>query len=440
MAKYLKINPPKRGSKITVAKNGQLQVPDDPVIPFVQGDGISAEVWRASERVFEAAVEHCYGNAKRLEWMEVHAGERGNEIYGTGNWLPEDTIRAIQEYKVCVKGPLSTPVGQPKSLDTNLREKLELFARVQPIRYLEGLPSPAERSKGLSMTIFREHTEELHSEIEWKKGSPEAKQLINFINNDLNKRSAERAIRPDSSIGIKPISATATKRVMRLAIEYAIKHRKKSVTFVHKGDVMRLTEGFFRDWGYELAKKEFGDYIVTERPFEGDRNGDLPKGKVLVRDRLADTMMEDMLTRPFDYDVVVATNLNGDYLSSLALTLVGDARMSPTGYIGAKAALFQSTLAMPLNGDAESDVCPGSVLLAGVMLFEHLGWKDAAELVASALGRTIADGTVTRDLARKMPGAKILTTSQFCDRLIDNFEEVRNARVREAMERTAIRA
>ncbi len=437
MAKYMKLNPPKRGSKITVAKNGQLQVPDDPIIPFIQSDGIGGETWRAVERVFERSVEQCYGNAKRLEWLEVHAGERGNQLYGAGNWLPEDTIRAIQEYKVCVKGPLTTPVGAPKSTDTLLREKLDLYARVQPVRHLEGVPSPLLSPQGMDLIIFREHTEDVYSEIEWKKGSPEAKQVINFINNEMGKK-VDNAIRPDSSVGIKPISATATKRVIRLALEHAIKHKRRSCTFVHKGNVMRLTEGFFRDWGYELAQKEFGDYIYTEQQLHEEYKGEAPRGRVLVRDRLADQVFQEMLLRPDEYDVIATTNMNGDYLSAVALAMIGDPGVAPTAYVGAKAAVFQAAQATGRN-DAGEDVNPSSVLLAGVMLFEHLGWKDSAELVAQALIRTVADGTVTYDLARKVQGAKLLKPGEFCDRIIENFEEVRKSRVRQAMERAAIR-
>jgi isocitrate dehydrogenase len=285
--------------------------------------------------------------------------------------------------------------------------------------------------------IFREHTEDVYSEIEWKKGSPEAKQVINFINNEMGKKG-ENAIRPDSSVGIKPISATATKRVIRLALEYAIKHKRRSCTFVHKGNVMRLTEGSFRDWGYELAKKEFGDYIVTEQEMLDDHNGEAPRGRVIVRDRLADQVFQQMLLRPDDYDVIATTNMNGDYIASMALAMVGDPGIAPVAYVGAKAAIFQAAQSAARSETGE-DVNPSSVLLAGVMLFEHLGWKDSAELVAAALMRTVADGTVTYDLARKVDGAKLLRAPEFCDRLIENFEEVRKSRVRQAMERAAIR-
>jgi isocitrate dehydrogenase len=434
MGKYQKISPPKRGSKITVAKNGQLQVPDDPVVPYLMGDGMGPEIWKACQRVFDAAVDQCYGNAKRIEWMEIYAGEKGNELYGPNNWLPEDTIRCIQEYKVCIKGPLTTPVGALRSLDATLREKLDLFAHVVPIRYIDGLPSPLREPKPTNLVIFREHTEDLYSEIEWKKGSPEAKQVINFINNELGKKPS-KTIRPDSSIGLKPISATATKRVVRHAIDYALKHRRRSVTFVHKGQHMKLTEGFFRDWSYELAKKEFAEYVVTEREIEEEHGGKAPRGRLVLRDRSAEQVLADLMLDSEDYDVIATTNLNGDFVTTTALTAVGDSGISPSAFVGAKAALFQATTEASPRQGSDEEVNPSSILLAGVMLFEHLGWKDSAELVAAALMETIAAGTVPPDLARRMEHKEVLPSSEFCDRTVENFEEVRKSRVREVMKR-----
>jgi isocitrate dehydrogenase len=436
MGKYLKVTPPKRGSKITVAKNGQLQVPDDPIVPFIQGDGIDQKTWQACQNVFENAVDQCYGNAKRLEWMEVYAGERGNEIYGPNNWLPEDTIRGIQEYKVCIKGPLTTPVGMPRQLDTNLRERLDLFARVTPVRHVKGIPSALKNANGLNITMFREHTENQYEEIEWKKGSPEAKQIINFINNEMNKKPV-RTIRPDSSIGVKAVSATATKRVVRMAIEYALKHRRKSVTFIHRGHDMKYTEGFFRDWGYELARKEFNEYCVTEQEIQEDYHGEAPRGRIILRDRLAENVMQDFINGRGDYDVVATTNLSADCLIAVAKSSVGSIDLVPTAYIGAKAAIFQANLDSSSRFVEEEGVNPSSVLLAGVMLFEHLGWKDAAELIAASLVRTVGNGTVTPDVARIVEGAQVVRTTEFCNLVVDNFEEVRKSRVQKAMQRAA---
>lgn len=435
MGKYLKITPPKRGSKITVAKNGQLQVPDDPIVPFIQGEGISPEIWKPVQEVFDLAVERCYANAKRLEWLEVFAGDRANELYGPNNNLPEDTVRAIQEYKVCIKGPLTTPPGAPTSLDRSLNDRLDLFAHVQPVRYLEGVPAPLKFPHGLEMLIFREHTEDVFCEIEWKKGSPEAKQLIGFLNEDLAKKLG-KSVRPDSSVGIKPISATATKRLIRLAIEYAIKHKRKSVTFVHKGEVMRHTEGFFRDWGYELARKEFNEYTVTEHQVMEDHDGEPPRGKVVIRDRASDVMLQEMLLNPKELDVIATTNLNGSLVEAMGLAAVGEIGMAPNAYVGAKAAIFEAThnLLAKANVGEEN---PTSVLLCGVMLFDHLGWKDSAELVTNALIKTISDGRVTPDLLGHVEGATKVDTADFCEAIIENFEEVRKSRVRQAMKRAA---
>jgi isocitrate dehydrogenase len=434
MGKYLKISPPKRGSKITVAKNGQLQVPDDPIVPYIQGEGITPEVWKSAQAVFEIAVERCYANAKRIEWLEVYAGDRGNEVYGANNRLPEDTVRAIQEYKVCIKGPLATPAGSPTTLDATLRDRLDLFAHVQPIRYLDGVPSPMRDPHLLDLHIFREHTEDCYSELEWKKGSPEAKQLINFLNGDLAKK-LNKSIRPDSSVGIKPISATATKRLIRLAIEYAVKHKRRSVTFVHKGSIMKHTEGFFRDWGYELARKEFGEYTISEQQVTDEHNGVCPRGKILIKDRQADQMIQQLLMKPDDFDVIATTNLNGHYLESAALAATGSIGLSPNAYVGAKAAVFQATHNQLPKPSSPNHINPTSLLLCGVMLFEHLGWKDSADLVTYSIIKTISDGKVTPDLGRFLPNAQVVKTSELCEAIIENFEEVRKSRVRQAMKR-----
>ncbi len=436
MGKYLKITPPKRGSKITVAKNGQLQVPDDPIVPFIQGEGISQEIWKSAQEVFDVAVERCYANAKRLEWLEVFAGERGNEVYGPNNRLPDDTVRAIQEYKVCIKGPLRTPVGLPVSLDRSLRDRLDLFAHIQPVRYLDGIATPLRSPHGLDVHVFREHTEDVFGNIEWKKGSPEAKQLIGILNDDLAKK-LDKSVRPDSSIGIKAISATATKRLIRLAIDYAIRHKRKSVTFVHNGNTMRHTEGFFRDWGYELSRKEFGEYTVTEQEVNEEHGGVPPRGRVLVRDRRASQMFQQLLLKPDDFDVIATTNLNGHYIESLALACVGGTGIAPEAFVGAKAAIFQATHDLLPVHEESGHENPSAALLCGVMLFDHLGWKDSAELVTNALIKTISDGTVTPDQTSHRENVQVTTTAGFCESIIENFEEVRKSRVRQAMKRVA---
>jgi isocitrate dehydrogenase len=434
MGKYARIQPPKRGSKITVAKNGQLQVPDDPIVPFLSGDGIDETIWRPVREVLDLAVDRCYANAKRLEWLELFTGDQTEEPVGAPEGqLPEDTVRAIQEYKVCIKGPMVNAGGLARPLDAVLRERLDLFAHVQPIRHLEGAPSPLKTPNGINVVVFREYTEDVYCEIEWKKGSPEAKQLIGFLNDDLAKK-LNKSVRPDSSIGIKPISATATKRLIRLALEYAIKHRRKSITFLHKGTVMRHTEGFFRDWGYELAKKEFGDYTVTEQQVREDHEGVAPRGRLVVRDRTPNELFQEVLFNPEDLDVVATTNLNGHYLQSLTLAASGQVGLAPQAYVGAKAAVFEAT--HPYVASAHShEQNPTSLLLCGVMLFDHLGWKDSAELVTNALMKTISDGKVTPDLLPKMEHAERVNTAEFCEEIVENFEEVRKSRVRQAMKR-----
>lgn len=436
MGKYLKLSPPKRGSKITVAKNGQLQVPDDPIVPFIQGEGMSANLWSPVREVLERAIHRCYANAKRLEWLEVFAGERAHTIYGPGEWLPEDTIRALQEYKVCIKGPLATPVGTSQPLDHVLRARLDLFAHVQPIRYLTGAPSPLKAPEGLDIRVYREHTEDVFCELEWKKGSPEAKQLIGLLNNDLAKK-LDKTVRPDSSICIKPISATATKRLLRQALDFAVKNKRRSITFVHKASIMRHTEGFFSDWGYELARKEFGDGTVTEQEIQ-ENDGQIPRGKVIVRDRSSNCLFQELLTNPSDYDVIATTNLNGSFVESIALAAVGSSGLAPNAFVGAKAAVFEcthGTLPKSSRGEREN---PSSALLCGVMLFEHLGWKDAADLVGAALAKTISEKKVTPDLATRIEGAQSLTTGDFCARIVDNFEAVHKDRVEQVLRSRAV--
>jgi len=435
MGKYLKLSPPKRGSKITVAKNGQLQVPDDPIVPFIQGEGISEELWRPVQEVLELAVERCYANAKRLEWLEVFAGEKGSEVYGAGHQLPEDTVRAIQEYKVCIKGPLNTPASAPRPLDEELREKLDLFAHVTPIRSLHERLSPLRQSLGIDLLIFREHTEDVVADVEWKKGSPEAKQLINYLNEDLA-RKIEKTVRPDSGVAIKAISATATKRLLRLALEHAVKHKRRSIHFVHGGATMRHTEGFFADWGYEIARKEFNEYTVTEQSVIEDHEGEAPRGRVVIGDRSVFDLMRELAAAPDAFDVVAVTNLHGALAQELATGLTGSRGMTPRAYVGAKAAIFEAAHGERPRYPEAAHENPASVLLCGVMLFEHLGWKDSAELVTHALVKTLADGKITPDLGRELDG-EVVDAAEFCETIIENFEEVRKSRVRQAMKRVA---
>jgi len=381
-------------------------------------------------------VERCYANAKRLEWLEVFAGEKGNEVYGAGNQLPEDTVRAIQEYKVCIKGPLATPASAPRPLDDELREKLDLFAHVQPIRSLQERLSPLRQSLGIDLLVFRENTEDLLADIEWKKGSPEAKQLIGLLNEDLA-RKIEKTVRPDSGIAVKPISATATKRLIRLALEHAVKHKRRSVHFVHAGSFMRQTEGFFADWGYEIARKEFSEYTVTEQAVQEDHGGEPPRGRVVLGDRSAVDLFRELATTPDAFDVIAATNVNGAFVQSLATGLTGSLGIAPRAHVGAKAAIFEAAHAERPRYPEAGHENPASVLLCGVMLFEHLGWKDSAELVTHALIKTLGDGKITPDLAKELEGGEVVDAAELCETIIENFEEVRKSRVRQAMKRVA---
>ena len=406
---------PKSGSKIEI-KNGELIVPDDPVIPFIEGDGIGGDIWAASVRVFDAAVEKAYKGKKKIHWFEIYAGEKANKLLG--EWLPEDSLKAIEEYKVAIKGPLTTPVGGGiRSLNITFRQRLDLYACVRPVRYFSGVPSPVKEPQKLNVIIFRENTEDLYAGIEWKQGTKEAAKIIDFIEKELGK-----TIRKDSGIGIKPISITGTKRLVRRAIQHAIKRGKKSVTIVHKGNIMKFTEGAFRDWGYEVAKEEFGDAIVTEADLYDKFGGKMPAGKILVKDRIADSMFQQVLLRPDEYEVICTPNLNGDFLSDACAAQVGGLGLAPGANIGDAAALFEATHGTAPKYAGLDQINPGSVILSGVMMFDHLGWDKAGEMIISSLEQTIKNKTVTYDLERQMPGAKKLKCSEFGTAIINNMK------------------
>ncbi|OGL44476.1 MAG: isocitrate dehydrogenase (NADP(+)) [Candidatus Schekmanbacteria bacterium RBG_16_38_11] len=406
---------PKSGSKIEI-KNGEPVVPDDPIIPFIEGDGTGGDIWAASVRVFDAAVEKAYKGKKKIQWFEIYAGEKANKLFG--EWLPDDSLKAIEEYKVAIKGPLTTPVGGGiRSLNVTFRQRLDLYACVRPVRYFTGVPSPVKEPQKLNVIIFRENTEDVYAGIEWKQGTKEASKIIEFIEKELGK-----TIRKDSGIGIKPISVTGTKRLVRRAIQHAIKRGKKSVTLVHKGNIMKFTEGAFRDWGYELAKEEFGNVTVTETELYEKYDGKMPAGKILVKDRIADSMFQQVLLRPDEYEVICTPNLNGDYLSDACAAQVGGLGLAPGANIGDAAALFEATHGTAPKYAGQDKINPGSVILSGVMMFEHLGWDKAGEMIISALEQTIKNKTVTYDLERQMPGAKKLKCSEFGTAIIENMK------------------
>ncbi|MBA3231209.1 MAG: isocitrate dehydrogenase (NADP(+)) [Acidobacteria bacterium] len=411
MPAFTILKPPAEGTPIT-RESGRLVVPDDPIVPFIEGDGTGPDIWRASVRVFDAAVAKAYGGRKRIVWFEVPAGEKAKEQHG--EWLPNDTLEAVRAYKVAIKGPLTTPVGGGiRSLNVTLRQVLDLYACVRPVRYFAGTPAPVTHPERMNVVIFRENTEDVYAGIEWAKGTPEAEKVIAFLEKEMGKR-----IRPDSGIGIKPISEFGTKRLMRMAVQYAIANHRKSVTIVHKGNIMKFTEGAFRDWSYEVAKAEFRDQIVTEDEVWDGASRD---GKILINDRIADSVFQQILTRTADYDVFAMPNLNGDYLSDAAAAQVGGLGMAPGANLGDDIGFFEATHGTAPKYAGKDVINPTSVILSGVMMFRWMGWGEAADKIEAGIERTIQMRRVTYDLARLMEGATELKTSQFADAIIDNM-------------------
>jgi isocitrate dehydrogenase len=411
MAEFEKITPPSDGERITV-KDDKLEIPDFPIIPVIEGDGIGPDIMRATRIVLDGAVEKSYGGKKRIAWFDIYAGDNAMEKYG--EVLPADTFNAISEYIVALKGPLTTPVGGGyRSLNVTMRQKLELYACVRPVMYFEGVPSPVRHPERMDIVIFRENTEDVYAGIEWRMGTDEAKKVIEFLNSSMGTN-----IRPDSGVGVKPISEFATKRLVRKAIQYAIDRGRKSVTLVHKGNIMKFTEGAFRDWGYELAKDEFPDHVIAEAdlPSSGDAGG-----KIVIKDRIADSMLQQILTRTDEYDVIALPNLNGDYLSDAAAAQVGGLGLAPGANIGDYMALFEATHGTAPKYAGLDKVNPGSLILSGVMMLEYLGWNEAADLVKKAMGETIKQKKVTYDLARLMGDIEPIKSSEFGRAIVDNM-------------------
>lgn len=408
--KYIQVPPD--GSPIEVAPDGKVQTPDNPIITFVEGDGTGPDIWRASQLVFDAAVEHCYGGERRIAWMEVFAGEKANQK--CGSYLPEETLEAIRRYRVAVKGPLTTPVGEGfRSLNVSLRQKLNLFACVRPVRHFPGVPSPVKEPEKVDMVIFRENTEDVYAGMEVEQGQPETKELIEYL-----QKSFGWNIRPDSGIGIKPISVTGTKQLVRAALNYAVKHKRKSVTLVHKGNIQKFTEGAFRKWGYDLVREEFSDVAVGWDDCGGD-----PGGKILVKDAIADIFLQQILTRPDEFDVIATMNLNGDYISDALAAQVGGIGIAPGGNINYEtgAAIFEATHGTAPKYANLDKVNPSSVILSGVMMFDHLGWTEVADAITRAMVKTLASQTVTYDFARLMDGAKEVKCSEFGQAIVNNL-------------------
>ncbi|MEY2566373.1 MAG: isocitrate dehydrogenase [Actinomycetota bacterium] len=395
--------------KITMGTDGSLTVPDEPIIPFIEGDGTGVDIWPAAQKVLDAAAAK---HGKKIAWKEVLAGEKA--FNQTGNWLPDETVDTFREYLIGIKGPLTTPVGGGiRSLNVALRQILDLYVCLRPVRWFQGVPSPVKHPEKVDMVIFRENTEDIYAGLEVEEGTPEAKKMIALL-----KENFGWDIRPDSGVGIKPISVTGSKRLVRAAIQYAVSHKRKSVTMVHKGNIQKFTEGAFRNWGYELVREEFSDVAVG-----WDDCGGNPGDKILVKDAIADITLQQVLTRPDDFDVIATTNLNGDYLSDALAAQVGGIGIAPGGNINYVTGhgIFEATHGTAPKYAGQDKVNPGSVLLSGVMMFEHLGWLDAADDIVRALEATIADMIVTYDFARLMEGATEVKCSEFASAIVDRL-------------------
>ncbi len=467
-ASYSGVALPKDGEPIQYS-NGTYQVPDNPIIPYIEGDGTGRDIWRASQRVFDAAVEKAYGGKRSVKWFEIFAGEKAYARFQ--NWLPDDTIQAARDLRVSIKGPLTTPVGGGiRSLNVTLRQTLDLYSCIRPVRYYQGVPSPVKHPEKLDIVIFRENTEDVYAGIEFKQGTPEQKKVLDFLNNEML-AGTKKKIREDSGIGIKPISITGTKRLVRVAIEFALKHKRKSVTLMHKGNIQKFTEGAFREWGYEVAVDEFRDAIVAEREswilgnletnsnISVEQNAALiepglehapqkfrdevcaevkqvvesigashGQGKwkkmLLVNDRIADSIFQQVIVRPDEYSVLATPNLNGDYISDACAAQVGGLGIAPGANVGDGYAVFEATHGTAPKYADKDVINPGSVMLSGVMLFDFIGWGEAARLIENSMERTIQQKFVTYDFERQMQGATKVGTSEFATRMIENMPEL----------------
>lgn len=405
---YEKIKVPEEGKRITMGGDGHPAVPDNPVIPFIQGDGIGPDITCAAMGVWNAAVEAAYGGKRKVEWMEIYAGEKAYDLYG--EWLPGETIDAIREFHVAVKGPLTTPVGGGmRSLNVALRQLLDLYVCLRPVRWFEGVPSPVRHPEKTDMVIFRENTEDIYAGIEWEAGTSEAKKLVDFLHNEMGVSTIR--FPETSGIGIKPVSREGTERLVEAAVNYAVDNGLPSVTLVHKGNIMKFTEGAFKDWGYDLVRRKFSDVAVVAE----DCNWQAPEGKVLVKDVIADAFLQQILTRPAEYSVIATMNLNGDYISDALAACVGGIGIAPGGNINYRTghALFEATHGTAPKYAGQDKVNPGSLILSGEMMFRYMGWHEAADLIIAGMNSTIGDKVVTYDFARLMEGAREVKCSEF---------------------------
>ena len=414
---YDKIVVPDTGEKVTF-DNGKMNVPDNPILLFIEGDGIGYDIMTASKRIWDAAVEKAYGGQKKISWMEVYAGEKAAGIYD-GDYMPEETFDAFREFKIGIKGPLTTPVGGGfRSLNVTLRQVLDLYSCVRPVRWYEGVPSPLKHPEDVDVVIFRENTEDIYAGIEFESGTAENKKLRAFLENEMGVSN----MWPDAGLGVKPVSPFGSKRLIRAAIRYAIERKRTSVTFVHKGNIQKYTEGAFQKWGYELAAEEFPDETISWDDVAANHGGKVPEGKILVQDVIADIAFQKMLLRPREHDVIATTNLNGDYLSDAIAAEVGGVGIAPGANIGDEIALFEATHGTAPKYTNLDKVNPGSLLFSGVMMLEHLDWFDAADLITKAYEATIADKIVTYDFARQMDDATEVKTSEFATAIIERMD------------------
>ena len=402
-------------NRISINSDGTLKVPDTPQIPFIEGDGIGPDIWRATRMVIDSAVQKAYGGRKKISWLEVLAGEKGFEK--TGNWLPDDTLETIQNHAVAIKGPMTTPVGKGiRSINVAIRQKLDLYACVRPVQYIESVPSPMKHPEKINMVVFRENTEDLYAGIEFQAGSAEAARVRSFLNEQMG-----TSLSQDSGIGIKPISATNTKRLVARAIAFALEHGFTSVTLMHKGNIMKFTEGAFAQWGYEVAQEKFSDHTMTEKELYDQFEGKQPDDKLVIKDRIADMLFQQVLLRPDEFGVIATPNLNGDYLSDALAAQVGGLGMAPGANIGDQCAVFEATHGTAPKYTGLDKVNPSSLILSGAMMLEHMGWREASELIRNALQSTIQSKTVTYDLARQIDGATEVKCSEFAQAIVEHM-------------------
>lgn len=415
MVNFKNYSPPAEGEEITV-KDKRLVVPDNPIIPYIVGDGIGPDITKATLKVLDAAVEKAYSGKRKIAWYEVYAGGLAQEKFG--ELIPEDTIEAIKHYHVALKGPLATPVGKGhRSLNVTLRIVMDLYACVRPVRYFPGTPCPVKNPEKVDVVIFRENTEDVYSGIEWQEGTKEAKEVIDYLNSNMGTKISE-----DSGIGIKNISIAGTKRLVRKAIDYAIANNRKSVTLVHKGNIMKFTEGAFRNWGYDVAREEYGDHTITEDELYEKYSGNQPEGKIVIKDRIADAMFQLILLRPDEYDVMAMPNLNGDYFSDACVAQVGGLGLAPSSNISDDIFVFEASHGTAPKYANQNKVNPGSLILTGCMMLNTLGFKEAEDLIIKGISKTIAQKTVTYDLERQIEGATKLSTSEFGEKIVENME------------------